>query len=233
MNNKTVRHVAVIMDGNRRWAKLNGLDPFDGHRVGSDNIRQFLDMSLQKELSHISVYAFSSENWARSTMEISYLKDLILRYLRKEKDFFLNKAIRFQAIGNYHALGEEIVAEIAILEDLTKNFTRLTFIVALNYGARGEIIRAVNLMMKDASEENAILQNIDEKMFSRYLYTKDIPDPDFMIRTGGEYRLSNFLLWQLSYSELIFFDVMWPDFCNKHFEEAFKIFYSRERRYGS
>ncbi|MDR0484006.1 MAG: di-trans,poly-cis-decaprenylcistransferase [Alphaproteobacteria bacterium] len=228
-----LNHLAVIMDGNRRWAKLHNLDFFEGHKKGSDNIELLLDLAIKNDIKYLSVYAFSSENWLRKKEEISYLKDLIIYYLDKQENYLINNQIKLVVIGEYVKFGEEISAKIKNLIEKTKSFNNLTFIIALNYGARVEILRAVDNILLDF--KNQILSkedDLDEKLFSQYLYTKDIPDPDLLIRTGGEKRLSNFLLWQLSYTELFFEETMWPDFNENCFNNALNSFYSRERRVG-
>ncbi|MCL2566785.1 MAG: polyprenyl diphosphate synthase [Alphaproteobacteria bacterium] len=227
-----LNHLSVIMDGNRRWAKLNNLDFFEGHKKGSDNIELLLNLAMKNEIKYLSIYAFSSENWLRSSQEISYLKDLIIYYLNKQEDYFINNQIKVLVIGDYSAFGAKISSKIESLINKTQSFNKLTFIIALNYGARAEIIRAVESLLLDCKNQKLPLSALDENLFSKYLYTKDIPDPDLLIRTGGEKRLSNFLLWQLSYAELFFEDTMWPDFNEDCFNNAMNAFYLRERRVG-
>ncbi|MDR2008472.1 MAG: di-trans,poly-cis-decaprenylcistransferase [Alphaproteobacteria bacterium] len=223
-----LKHLAVIMDGNRRWAKLHNLDFFKGHEKGSDNIELLLNLAIKNDIKYLSIYAFSSENWLRGEQEIAYLKDLIIYYLNEQEDYFIKNQVRVLVIGEYAAFGVDISNKIESLIAKTNDFNNLTFIIALNYGARSEIIRAAKALL----QENKNLDNLDENLFSEYLYTKNIPDPDLLIRTGGEKRLSNFLLWQLSYTELFFEDTMWPDFNEDCFNRALNSFYARERRVG-
>lgn len=227
-----IEHLAVIMDGNRRWSKLNNLDFFDGHKKGSENIRLLIELAIEEGIKYLSVYAFSSENWNRSQREILYLKELMVYYLESEKEYFINNKIKLKVIGEYEAFGEEISSKIDSLQEATKDFDKITLIVALNYGSRAEIIRATKQISEDIKNNKISEKEITEHLFSKYLYTRNIPDPDLIIRTGGEQRLSNFLLWQLSYSEMLFENIMWPDFNKESFNKAIKIFYGRERRIG-
>lgn len=227
-----LNHLSVIMDGNRRWAKLNNLDFFEGHKKGSENIRLLLELAIKNDIKYLSAYAFSSENWGRTEEEVSYLKSLIIYYLDNERDYFIKNKIKLLVIGEYKEFGEDVSKKIKDLEIETQNFDRITFIVALNYGSRSEITRAVNNIILDVKSNKISQDFIDEVLFSNYLYTKNIPEPDLLIRTGGEKRLSNFLLWQLSYTELFFEDTMWPDFNEDCLNKAIQTFYSRERRIG-
>ncbi len=220
------------MDGNRRWSKINNLDFFEGHKKGSENIKLLLKLAIEHDIKYLSVYAFSSENWSRTAEEVNFLKDLILFYLANERDYFIKNKIKLLVIGEYVKFGDEVFKKIKQLEEDTANFDNIIFIVAINYGARFEIVKAINNIIKDVKNNKITEEYISEELFSNYLYTKNIPDPDLLIRTGGEKRLSNFLLWQLSYSEMVFEDIMWPDFNENCFKNALNTFYSRERRIG-
>ncbi len=227
-----LNHLAIIMDGNRRWAKLNNLDLFEGHKKGCENIRLLLELAIKNNIKYLSAYAFSSENWGRTDEEISYLKTLIVYYLEKEREYFIKNKIKLVVIGNYQEFGVEISQSIKNLETETQNFDSLVFVIALNYGSKLEILRAVNNIVADVKNNNLVQNLINEDLFSSYLYTKNIPDPDLLIRTGGEKRLSNFLLWQLSYAELFFEEAMWPEFNEDCLNKAIETFYLRERRIG-
>ena len=222
------RHVAVIMDGNGRWAKKRFMPRIAGHRAGVEAVRAAVDTGARLGLEVLTLYAFSVENWKRPAYEIEALMTFLKEYLRKEIDSLDRNNIRFQTIGRTHELDESVQFELrSALHQTTKN-TGMILNVALNYGGRVEIIDAVRTLVA----KGKTAEEITEAEISRHLYTKDLPDPDLMIRTSGEMRISNFLLWQLAYSEIYITDVLWPDFRRPHFFEAIIDYQRRERRYG-
>jgi undecaprenyl diphosphate synthase len=225
-------HVAIIMDGNRRWAKKKGLQSVLGHSKGKEALHNAISSAIKHNIKYLTCYAFSSENWDRSKEEIEYLKNLLLDYLVVEKGNFIDNQISLKVIGDYKKFGNEIANKIEEIINLTKDFDKLNLIIALNYGSREEIVHAINNIIKDMKNNVIIDSKIDEYIINKYLYTVDIPEPDLIIRTGGDKRLSNFLLWQSIYSELIFLDVMWPDFNEIDFNNAILEYSGRERRKG-
>ena len=220
------KHIAFIMDGNRRWAKKRNLPLIDGHKKGARVIEKILEKALVFKIKYLTFYSFSTENWKRSAREIRELQNLLSKYLESEADRFVKEKIRFQTIGNLNKFNRDIKNKILTLEKKTKNFKRLFFTLALNYGARDEIINAVQSILKQK-------KIINEKNFTSFLMTKNLPDPDFIIRTSGEMRISNFLLWQIAYSELYFTKTLWPDFNGIKFNNALKNYISRKRTFGS
>ena len=222
------RHVAVIMDGNGRWAKRRLLPRVAGHRAGVEAVRSAVDTGARLGLEVLTLYAFSVENWKRPAYEIEALMTFLKEYLRKEIDQLDRNNICFQTIGRTHDLDESVQFELRSAIAQTKNNTGMILNVALNYGGRVEIIDAVRKLVAAGKQA----EEITEAAISQQLYTKDLPDPDLMIRTSGEMRISNFLLWQLAYSEIYITDVLWPDFRRPHFFEAIIDYQKRERRYG-
>lgn len=226
------RHVAIIMDGNGRWAKLHGKLTKEGHRAGAASIQRTVDAAIELGIEYITLYAFSVDNWKRSEEEVDALMNLMREFLKKEKKDIKDKDIRIIVIGRRARLPEDIVNEINSLMDETKNNNKLKLVIALNYGGRSEIADGAKDLCRDVLSGRMSIENIDEELFSKYLYTKDIPDPDLFIRTSGEMRISNFLLWQLSYTELYITPVLWPDFKKENLIEAVEEFKKRQRRYG-
>lgn len=222
------RHVAVIMDGNGRWAKKRFLPRVAGHRAGVEAVRATVDTSARLGVEVLTLYAFSVENWKRPAYEIEALMTFLKEYLRKEIDNLDRNNIRFQTIGRTHELDESVQFELRSAIHQTANNTGMILNVALNYGGRVEMIDAVRALIAEGKRA----EEITEAEISQHLYTKDLPDPDLMIRTSGEMRISNFLLWQLAYSEIYITDVLWPDFRRPHFFEAIIDYQKRERRYG-
>ena len=220
------KHIAFIMDGNRRWAKKRNLPLIDGHKKGAKVIEKILEKALEINIKYLTFYSFSTENWKRSATEVRELQSLLSKYLESEAERFISEKIRFQTIGNLKKFGNDIRDKILRLEQKTKGFNRLFFTLALNYGARDEILNAVNSILKKK-------KSINEKNFTYFLITKNLPDPDFIIRTSGEMRISNFLLWQIAYTELYFTKTLWPDFNGMKFNNALKNYISRKRTYGS
>ncbi len=228
------RHVAIIMDGNRRFAESFGLGPSDGHVRGKDKLEEMLDWCLEVGVRVLTVYAFSTENIYRDPAEVEQLMDLFEANFRKaaEDPRVHEHRIRIRAIGNLELLPQRVQDAIHYAEDATKDFDQYSFNLAVAYGGREEILRAIRLLAKDACEGQLVIDDIDEEVFTRYLYTSEIPDPDLILRTSGEERISNFLLWQLAYSELYFTDVYWPGFRKVDFLRAIRAYQLRKRRYG-
>jgi len=222
------RHVAVIMDGNGRWAQLRQKRRVEGHRAGIDAVRDTVETAARLGIEVLTLYAFSIENWKRPESEIATLMGLLKHYLRSELDTLLRNNIRFRVVGRGHELDPDVRGELerAVLRTATNS--GLQFNIALNYGGRAEIIDAVRSLVA----EGATGDKITEKSLRRHLYDPDMPDPDLVVRTSGEYRISNFLLWEQAYSELVFTDVLWPDFRRENLFDAVREFQSRERRFG-
>lgn len=226
------RHVAIIMDGNGRWAKAHRRPTKEGHRAGAASIQRAIDAALEIGIEFITLYAFSVDNWKRDKEEVDALMNLMREFLKKEKKDIKDKDIRVIVIGRTEGLPKDIIEQIQDLSISTQNNKKLTLVVALNYGARSEIVDAAKKLAVDVEGKKVAIGDINEELFSKYLYTRDIPDPDLFIRTSGEMRLSNFLLWQLSYTELWITPVLWPDFNKSHLVEAVEEFGRRQRRFG-
>jgi len=226
------RHVAVIMDGNGRWAKLRHKPRVEGHRAGIASVRDVVETSARLGLQVLTLYAFSVENWKRPQSEVTTLMGLLKRYLRSELDTLLRNNIRFRVIGRMGELPADVQDELRRGMERTADRTGLLFNIALNYGGRTEIIDAVRRLAADVAAGRREPGAIDEDTVSSYLYTAGLPDPDLLIRTSGEMRVSNFLLWQIAYAEIWVTDVLWPDFRRKHLLQAVADFQKRERRYG-
>ena len=226
------RHVAVIMDGNGRWARLRHKRRVEGHRAGIQAVRDVVETSARLGLQVLTLYAFSVENWKRPKSEVSTLMALLKRYLRKELDTLLKNNIRFQVIGRPDELPGDVQAELARGMEKTSGCTGLLFNIALNYGGRAEITDAVRRLVRDALANGGSAASIDEQAIAARLYTAGQPDPDLLIRTSGELRVSNFLLWQIAYAEIWVTEVLWPDFRRKHLLQALVDYQKRERRYG-
>lgn len=231
-NGNVPEHIAVIMDGNGRWAKQKGLHRIQGHKEGVESVRDIVDACAQVGVRYLTLYTFSMENWNRPVSEINALMELLIRTLRKEMDTFLEKGVRLQSIGNWSEL--PIAAQRELEESITASSEneRITLILALSYSGRWEIIEATRALARRARDGYLDPDSIDESMISQALETVTVPDPDLLIRTGGDIRVSNFLLWQIAYSELYFTDVYWPDFRRKQLYDAIKVFQSRNRRFG-
>ena len=222
-------HIAVIMDGNGRWAKLRNLPREEGHKAGAKSVQEVVETCARLGIDYLTLYAFSKENWKRPKTEISMLWKLLENYLKEEHKVLIKNQLRLKVIGQKDDLPSAVRRELRRVENLTKDFKRMTIVLALNYGGRAEIIEAVKKLCK---ENNANLESIDEKKFAKYLFTSDIPDPDLLIRTSGEMRISNFLLWQIAYSEIWITQDLWPDFRKKNLLQALVDFQKRERRFG-
>ena len=226
-------HVAIIMDGNGRWAMARGLPRSAGHKRGAESVRKSVKGAILNGVSYLTLFGFSSENWKRPPDEIRDLMGLLRLYLKSEIKDLHKEGVRLLIIGDRGNLDKDIIKIIQSSEEMTKNNTRLTLIIALSYGGRAEILHAAKQIGKDIVQGDLQISDIDEDTLSERLFTKDIPDPDLLIRTSGEQRLSNFLLWQCAYTEFIFVDTLWPDFAEADFESAIKVFQNRERRYGT
>jgi undecaprenyl diphosphate synthase len=224
--------VAVIMDGNGRWAKLRHKPRVEGHRAGIASVRDVVETSARLGLEVLTLYAFSVENWKRPQREVTTLMGLLKRYLRIELDTLLRNNIRFQVIGRMHELPDDVQEELRRGMEKTADRTGLLFNIALNYGGRTEITDAVRRLATDVAAGRRDPAAIDEDTLSSYLYTAGLPDPDLLIRTSGELRVSNFLLWQIAYAEIWVTDVLWPDFRRRHLLQAVADYQKRERRYG-
>ena len=225
------RHIAVIMDGNGRWAKKRFLPRAAGHRSGVESVRSTIEACRRLGVEALTLYAFSVENWKRPKAEVNTLWSLLLRYLRQELDSLDSNGVRLQIIGRIEELPPDVQTELASAISRTSSNTGLTLTVALNYGGRSEIVDAVNRAMADARDKG-VESRLDESSFERYLYTAGLPDPDLLIRTSGEFRVSNFLLWQIAYTEIWVTEKFWPDFREADLLEAMLDYQGRERRFG-
>ncbi|HET7437353.1 MAG TPA: isoprenyl transferase [Thermoanaerobaculia bacterium] len=226
------RHIAVIMDGNGRWARARNLPRVEGHRAGIAAVREIVETAARLELRVMTLYAFSVENWKRPRYEVATLMLLLKEYLRKELQTLMENNIRFTPIGRVDGLDPSVQRELRYAQEKTKDNTGLLFQIALNYGGRAEIVDTCNRIMAILREKEMSDAVIDEDFFADHLYTADVDDPDLLIRTSGELRVSNFLLWQIAYAEIHVTKVLWPDFRRQHLFEAIIDFQSRERRYG-
>ncbi|MCK9555816.1 isoprenyl transferase [bacterium] len=229
---KVPDHIAIIMDGNGRWAKKKGLPRIKGHYEGAKSVRRIVEACVELKLKYLTLYAFSTENWKRGKSEVHALMRLLNRFLRFELKNMMKNRIKFRVIGDISLFPPDLKKNIISAEDQTKANEGLTLVLALNYGSRAEILKAVREIAVKCRKGDIQPQAIDEAVFQRHLYTDGIPDPDLLIRTSGEVRLSNFLLWQCSYTEFCFTGVLWPDFGKQELLEAVKEYYNRERRYG-
>ncbi len=225
-------HIAIIMDGNGRWARGRRLPRVAGHRAGIESVRDVLEASAELGIEALTLYAFSTENWKRPRREVETLMRLLREYLDKELDSLDRNNIRFETLGDTAELGLSIHQELESAIERTRSNTGLCFNVALNYSGRAELINAVNKILAEARTNPRLLDGITEEEFVQRLYTAKLPDPDLLIRTSGELRISNFLLWQIAYSEIWVTDTLWPDFRRQHLYEAIIAFQKRERRYG-
>jgi undecaprenyl diphosphate synthase len=225
-------HIAIIMDGNGRWAARRGLPRNAGHREGANTLKRVVRNCDEIGIKYLTVYAFSTENWNRPKEEVEALMSLLLEFLRKADEELAGQNIRIRVIGESSGLSGEIKKEIVRITENTAGNTGLTLLIALNYGSRAEIVNAAARIAREVKRGSLNAEEIDEKLFSRYLYTADIPDPDLVIRPSGEHRISNFLLWQSSYSEFWYSDILWPDFSKRHLHEAIGEYQKRNRRFG-
>jgi len=226
-------HVAIIMDGNGRWASARGLPRIAGHRAGAQAVRRTIEAAIRHRVGWLTLYAFSSENWRRPLAEVIDLTGLLRHYVRSEVAELHDAGVRMRFIGDRTRFDADLQDDLHHAERLTERNTRLNLIVALSYGARAEIATAARRLAEAAQAGRLDPASITEESFGRGLDTADIPDPDLILRTSGEQRLSNFLLWQGAYAELLFLDVLWPDFGQAHFVEALAEYARRERRFGA
>jgi undecaprenyl diphosphate synthase len=226
------RHIAIIMDGNGRWAKKRNLPRISGHKAGVEALRDIIETSSNMDIEYLTLYAFSTENWKRPPKEVNGLMELLVIYLRKEIGELHSNNVRINIIGDVLKLPKKAIIEIEKATKMTAENTGLTVNIALNYGGKSDIINAVKNITKAVLDNDLKMEDIDESIFSAYLYTRNIPDPDLLIRTSGEQRISNFLLWQIAYSEFWFTDVYWPDFTSEHLIQAIEDFKQRKRRFG-
>ena len=226
------KHVAIIMDGNGRWAKDKGLPREFGHQNGVNSVKSIVQEAYKSGIEYLTLYAFSIENWDRPSDEVSSLMSLLVSTLRDEFDEIFDKDIKLNAVGEINSLPKEVVSELEFIINKTKNNRKMNLTLALSYGGKQEIFNAVK-MIADKVKNNLIeLNNFDDSIINSHLYTKNLPDGDLLIRTSGEQRISNFLLWQIAYAELYFTDVYWPDFSKDDFNLALENYKSRERRFG-
>ncbi len=226
-------HIAIIMDGNGRWAKARGLPRIAGHQKGAEVVRETVTHCRELGVACLTLYAFSSENWKRPTAEVDDLMGLLRLYLRRDLVELSRAGVRMRFIGDLRGLPADVIDLLYEAERHTRDNSDLVLTVALNYGGRNEIVQAARKLAEAAAAGRLRVQEIDEQLFASHLDTAGIPDPDLMIRTSGEQRMSNFLLWQSAYTEMVFIPVLWPDFSKSHLEEAIHEFHRRDRRYGA
>lgn len=230
--NNLPKHIAIIMDGNGRWASRRGFVRVRGHIEGVKSVREITTECAKKHIEQLTLYSFSKENWSRPRYEVELLMRLLKRYLIKERPTILDNNIRFTTIGQIEGLPGDVQKEIAINVEESKSNTGMILCLALNYGGRAEIVDAARSIADDVVKGKISLEDIDENVFKHHMYTSGMSDPDLLIRTGGDMRVSNFLLWEISYAELWVTPVCWPDFRKEHLEEAIRDYKNRERRYG-
>ncbi|QNJ97859.1 undecaprenyl diphosphate synthase [Constantimarinum furrinae] len=226
------KHLAVIMDGNGRWAKQKGLFRSIGHENGTKAVREIVEACAEINISFLTLYAFSTENWNRPQMEVDLLMKLLVNSLKKEIDTLQKNNIKLNAIGNLETLPKKAKNELLAVIEKTKNNDRLTLTLALSYGSREELTKTVREISHKVKNNLISPDNIDESVINNHLYTQNLPDVDLLIRTSGEQRISNFLLWQLAYAELYFTETLWPDYTKNHLFEAILNYQNRERRFG-
>tara|TARA_R110000787_G_scaffold70646_8_gene157062 strand:+ start:13735 stop:14484 length:750 start_codon:yes stop_codon:yes gene_type:complete len=229
---KVPKHIAVIMDGNGRWAKGKGMSRIFGHKNALTAVRETIEAAAELGTEAITLYAFSTENWKRPKLEVNALMSLLISSLNKELKTFQENEVKVNAIGNIKSLPENAQKTLQDVKDKTKNNTRIVLTLALSYGAREEIVNTIKNISKKVVNNELSIEEIDEKIINNHLYTFNLPDVDLMIRTSGEQRISNFLLWQMAYAELYFTDILWPDFRKEHFYDAIIEYQNRERRFG-
>lgn len=230
--NKMPKHVAIIMDGNGRWAKKRGMIRSLGHQNAIKAVREAIEFCEEENIPYLTLYAFSTENWNRPILEVNSLMSLLINTIKKETKKLKEKGIRVKVIGNIDKFPTNVREELILLTTDTCNNQRGTLTLALSYGAKNEILDAAKKIALDYSNNEISLEQLNEDTFNQYLYTNDLPDVDLLIRTSGEQRISNFLLWQIAYAELYFTDTLWPDFNKEEFLKALDFYQSRERRFG-
>ncbi|TDO96389.1 isoprenyl transferase [Marinomonas balearica] len=225
-------HVAIIMDGNNRWAKKKLLPSIAGHTAGAGAVRRTVEAAAKAGVKVVTLFAFSSENWKRPKLEVDGLMNLFMRSLRKEVKRLNEYNIQLRVVGDMQGFSEKLQREIEEAERATLGNKGMVLVVAANYGGRWDIAQATKRVVQDVLQGNVAVEDINESTLARHMQLADLPEPDLLIRTSGEERISNFLLWQLAYAEFVFLPVLWPDFGEQHFAEALEIFQSRQRRYG-
>ena len=226
------KHVAVIMDGNGRWARQRVRNRIFGHRRGAENVRTIVTFCCELGIPYLTLYTFSEENWNRPKTEVRALWELLERYLKSELPVFVKNQVHLRHIGDDNSIPDSTLKQLFFVEKETAHFDKLTLSLALNYGGRQEITRAARLFASDVARGKHAADQLSAELFSQYLYGPELPDPDLVVRTGGEIRVSNFLLWQIAYAELYFTEILWPDFGKDQFVEALVEFQRRERRFG-
>ena len=231
-NKALPKHIAVIMDGNGRWAQARGKDRSYGHKAGAEVVRPIVTACSDLNIEALTLYAFSTENWTRSNEEVSTLMDLYVVYLESERQLFFDNNVRFNQIGRREGLPNQVLDALDKMKQETSHHTGLTMTLALNYGSRAEITDAIRAIAQKSAEGALLPGDIDEQTIADHLYTADLPDPDLLVRTAGEMRLSNYLLWQLSYAEFYVTDVCWPEFTVEELHKALAAFRGRTRRFG-
>lgn len=231
-NQPPLKHLAVIMDGNGRWAQKRGLPRIAGHQQGVQAVVQLVDECVRLDIRYLSLFAFSSENWGRPQQEVDSLMELLLQFLSSQRQKMLDGGICLQVIGDRSRLSDSVQKALSTAENETSSGNNLTMLLALSYGGRDEILRAAKRMAEQAMVGEIDLQQVDNRQFSNFLDTGTVPEPDLLIRTSGEMRISNFLLWQSAYAELYFTDVLWPDFDETELHRAIEAYQQRKRRFG-
>tara|TARA_B100000530_G_scaffold239893_1_gene156344 strand:+ start:1318 stop:2055 length:738 start_codon:yes stop_codon:yes gene_type:complete len=229
---KLPKHIAIIMDGNGRWAAKKGLKRILGHNSGVNSVQEIVEEALNLNIPYLTLYAFSVDNWSRPPNEIGTLMDLLVRSLKSEFDKLIENNIRLNAIGNIDALPNPVKNEVIRVCEKTINNDKMVLTIALSYGAREEIEQVVKKIAKEVKNNTISIENVDQSIINKHLYTQNLPDVDLLIRTSGEQRISNFLLWQIAYAELYFTEVFWPDFRKKDLHLALLNYQNRERRFG-
>ncbi|WP_418264884.1 isoprenyl transferase [Flavobacterium faecale] len=230
--NRLPEHIAIIMDGNGRWAKKQGLLRALGHERGSESVKEIIRSCIELGVQNLTLYAFSTENWNRPKLEVDTLMKILVKQLRKELATLEDKKIRLNTIGSFDKLPNSVQAELNAVKEKTKNNTKMTLTLALSYGAREEIVTAIKTISDKVKNNIISIDAIDDSIINKHLYTHNLPDVDLLIRTSGEHRVSNFLLWQIAYAELYFTDILWPDFKEQDLYEAIISYQKRERRFG-
>jgi undecaprenyl diphosphate synthase len=225
-------HIAIIMDGNGRWAKSHNKSRVFGHRQGVTSVRDIVECCGQIGVKNLTLYTFSTENWKRPKSEVSILMQLLIRALKDETDRLHENNVRLHAVGNLDSLPGKVLSELQDAMDKTRNNKLMTLTLAISYSGRWDILNAIKKISKDVRDSKINSEDINEKLFSEYLTTKSLPEPDLLIRTGGEFRISNFLLWELAYTEIYIDRIFWPEFRREHLYEAIRDYQRRERRFG-
>jgi len=232
LKEKLPHHLAIIMDGNGRWAEKRSLDRVEGHRQGAESVRTIVRASREIGVPYLTLFAFSSENWNRPRPEVDALMILLKHYLSSELQEMLDRQIRLLAVGELSRLPKEVQTTLSDAMKKTAHGTGMTLTLALSYGGRDDILQAIRRLMSHCQDRSLTPQEITEELFSKFLWTANLPDPDLLIRTSGEMRISNFLLWQLAYAEIYFTPTLWPDFSKEEFIQALLSYQNRERRFG-